>query len=375
MTLLRILCLVLAGVSASVHARQSPAPQRWSLVEVWRSGGDPTSSLSFAPVVDLELAPNGQLLALTGGPTPQLAWIDNTGRPIRVVGGPRSGPMALDAPNGLVQFPDGRIVINDPRVGRFVVLSESGRFLRDVDYQPWGWSARWMAFVGTDGALYDFIADGPRLVWRRWAPDFSSSRLVPASSCDPGITAARADTSFHLDGPTPITIPVPFLQPLISFVRAPDGASWTGAGPDFRRIVHTPWGECEDDVEVRLSGEALQLPDDVRAREVERIRRLAQDTGARTMPDTSRIPNTIPLFHTLRVDRQHRLWVERHVTPDTRGFSVFDPDGRARAEIPVIPTSIDTERPVAFSDNHVFYFTTDDSGWTWLVAMRIERVG
>ena len=43
-------------------------------------------------------------------------------------------------------------------------------------------------------------------------------------------------------------------------------------------------------------------------------------------------------------------------------------------EIGQVPVPIDTLKPVAFSDNHIFCFTTDESGWSWLVAMRIERV-
>jgi hypothetical protein len=80
------------------------------------------------------------------------------------------------------------------------------------------------------------------------------------------------------------------------------------------------------------------------------------------------------MFHALRVDRQKRLWIERHVTPDSRGLSVFTPDGAHLADIELIPQPIATDKPVVFNDNQVFYFTTDESRWTWLVAARIERV-
>lgn len=374
--LLRAIGLGLFSVTLSWQAQQTGVPERWRLVEIWRSGGDTTLSLSFEQVVDLELAPNGQLLVLTRGRTPQLVWIDNTGRPVRSVGGAGATAPRFDAPNGVTQFPDGRIVINDPRVGRFSVVSETGRFIRDVDYQPWGWSAQWMGFVAADGALLDFIADGARLTWRRWAPDFSASRLVPASPCDVGAFTANPDASFRIDGAAGgIAVPVPFLQPPVAFVRAPDGSSWSGVGPDYRRIVHAAWGSCDDGAVVEIGGDPLPVPDDMRAAEEQRIRQMAVDVRAPVLPDVGRIPTTMPLFHALRIDRQHRLWVERPVTPTTRAFSVFERDGRHRADVASIPAPIDTDRPVTFSDNHIFYFTTDDSGWTWLVAMRIERVG
>lgn len=112
----------------------------------------------------------------------------------------------------------------------------------------------------------------------------------------------------------------------------------------------------------------------MREAEQRRIRQMAVDVRASVFPNVDRIPTTMPLFHALRIDRQERLWGERHVTPGTRASGIFTADGRRRAHIADVPAPVNTETPVAFSDNQVFYFTTDESGWTWLVAMRIERV-
>lgn len=332
-------------------------------------------ALTFDEVSDLELAPNGHLLVLTRGQAPQLVWIDNTGRPIRSVGRSSAAPPLLDAPNGLVQFPDGRIVVNDPREGRFVVLTEDGRYVREVAYQPWGWTAQWLGFVAPDGALLDPIPDQQQFTWRRWAPDFAASQMLPASACDFGLVRAGPEASFRIDGANGgAIVAVPFLQPPIALVRTRDGSTWSGVGPDFRRIVHTAWGSCEDDVSIELTGTPIAIPGEMRAAEQRRLRQMAVDVRAPVMPDLDRIPTVMPLFHALRVDRQERLWVERHVTPVTRTFSVFLPDGRHQAEVASVPVRIDTTRPVTFSDNHLFGFTVDDAGWTWLVAMRIERV-
>ena len=353
------------------------APERWRLVEMWRSGGDPTLDVSFGSVADLEVAANGQLLVLTRGRSPRLVWVNNTGDPVRAIGGTHAPPL-LHAPNGIAQFPDGRIVINDPEVGRFVIVSDTGTFIREIDYQPWGWTVQWLGFVGPGGALFDPVADGPRLVWRRWAPDFSASQLLPALPCDVGLVRADPGTTFHVDGTAGrAAIPVPFAQPPIALARAADGSTWSGIAPDYRRIVHTAWRRCDDaPPAIVLAGEPLPVPDEARQAAIDQIEQIAIDVGAPVLPDLDRLPATQPLFHALRIDRQQRLWVERlTASGDAHAFSVFDPDGRPRAAIATIPVTIDTTRPVTFSDNQLFVFTTDDSGWTWLVALRIERIG
>lgn len=374
MALARLFASVAVGALIAAQTHAQGMPTRWRLVEVWRSGGDAERSPAFSDVVDMQLAPNGHLLVLIGGDRPALVSIDNTGRPVRSVGG-TTGPPLLDRPNGFAQFADGRIVINDPRVGRFSVLSEAGRFLREIDYQPWGYTARWLGFTSPDGALVEPVADGGRLVWRRWSSDFASSQLMPVSGCDFGLTAAGPETAFRINGRTrQVTVPVPFLQPPIAFVRGPDGASWAGLGPDYRRIVRTPWLACEDVAEITLEGDPLSIPVDTRLAAQQRVRQMAIDIGASVAPDVERIPATLPLFHTIRVDAANRLWVERHVTPERRAFTVYTADGRRRAEVRQVPIDIDILKPVAFSDTHLFGFTSDESDWTWLVALRIERV-
>ncbi|MCC7043776.1 MAG: hypothetical protein IT183_07935 [Acidobacteria bacterium] len=361
-----------ALVVAMTVVLQGQAPERWRLVELWRSGGDPSRQILFDDVVDMTLAANGHLLMLVGNGAPHLLTIDNTGRLVRTVTGhPDDG--FRDA-NGVVQLTDGTIVVNEPRVARLSVLDESGDFLRHVPYERWGYMSRWVAFVHEDGGLYEPVGQDQQLVWRRWAPDLSASEILPASGCDFGLVQAAPDAAFAIHSPFgPATImAVPFLQPPLAIARGRDGATWTGIGPDYRRIVRTPWRSCADGPSVVLAGDPVPVPDDLRAAEQERVRKIAFDLKA-TLPDLERIPHVRPLFHALRIDRQDRLWVERDVTADTRAFSVFASDGRALADV-AIEYPVDTPNPVVFNDNQIYYFTKDGSGWTWLVAMQIERV-
>jgi hypothetical protein len=122
---------------------------------------------------------------------------------------------------------------------------------------------------------------------------------------------------------------------------------------------------------IELTGDLVPVPPDVRLTEQERVRQVAIELGA-PVPDLERIPQVLPPFHALRVDRQDRVWIERYVTNETRTFSVFTEGGEPLATLD-IPTQIDTFKPVTFSDNQLYYFTRDGSGWVWLVAMRIER--
>lgn len=363
-----------AFVVALTVVLQGQAPERWRLVELWRSGGDPGRQILFDQVADMTLAANGHLLVLVGHGTPRLLAIDNTGRPVRAVtGSPDDG--FRDA-NGVVQLPDGTIVVNEPRVARLSVLDESLNFLRHVPYERWGYMARWAAFVHQDGGVYEPVGQDQQLVWRRWTPDLSTSEILPPSGCDFGLVRAAPDASFEIRSPFGAggtIMAVPFLQPPLAIARARDGATWTGLGPDYRRIVRTTWRSCEDDgPSIVLTGDPIPVPDDLRAAEQERVRRIAFDLKA-TLPDLERIPRVRPLFHALRIDRQDRLWVERDVAGQTRTFSVFGSDGHAVADV-AIEHPVDTTNPVVFNDNQIFYFTKDGSGWTWLVAKRIERV-
>src|SRR5690606_41283075 len=97
------------------------------------------------------------------------------------------------------------------------------------------------------------VAPAGRLAWRRSAADLSTFALLPAGACDPGMVRASPAAVYEFSSPHGTTaIPVPFAQPAVSIVRASDGSTWTGLGPDYRRIVHTPWQSCDDDAATEL---------------------------------------------------------------------------------------------------------------------------
>lgn len=358
------LVLVLAAAPlALLHAQ----PGRWQLVERWRSGGDPTHGITFDEVVDVKRAANGHWLVIAGGAAERLLMLDNLGRPVQVA---PSAPR-LDRPNGVVQFADGRIVVNEPHAGRLTVLDERGAYLARVPYEPWGYSFRWLGFVHEDGGLYEPIAAGGELVWRRWTPDLTSAELVPAAPCDFGMVSAAPEAVYDIRSPVGgVSVPVPFLQPLLSVVRAPDGGTWAGVGPAYRTIVHTPWQSCDDDRAVVLDGSPQPVSPDDRGRAISRVRQAALGIGA-PEPDLTRIPAVHPLFNALFLDRQQRLWVDRHTSPSSRAFEVYAADGRMLAHVPM-PEPLDVEKPIAFGDSELAYFTTDEHGWVWLVGMRIQ---
>lgn len=363
------LCTVL--LAGLLHAQ---APQRWRLVEIWRSGGDIGRQISFDDVVDMELAANGHLLVLVGGTSGQLLVIDNTGRRVRSIGSSTSESPDLDRPNGVVQMNDGRIIVNDPHVARLTELTAAGSFIRYVPYDRWGYMFRWTAFVHEDGGLYEPFASDGQLVWRRWSPDLSTSDLLPSTGCDFGLMRAAPEAGFEMRSPSGAAtfLPVPFLTPPVFIARNDAGDTWTGIGPAYREIVRTPWRGCDDLATIQLEGDPVPVPDDVYSTAVDGIRSAAARMGAAT-PDLERIPHVRPPFETLRIDRQDRLWVERFTIGQGRDFTVYSREGRPLAHVPV-ELPVVTEKPSAFNDNHFFYFTRDESGWLWLMAMRIERV-
>lgn len=361
--LLAVLVVVIAPITL-----RADTPARWRLVELWRSGGDPARQITFDDAIDMKRAANGQLLVLVDGARPQLVIIDNTGHPARAVG---SGAVRFDRPNGLVQFADGRIVVNEPIVGRLTELTERGDFVRYVPYEAWGYTERWLGFVHVDGGLYEPVVQDGRLVWRRWAEDLSTFDLLPAGACDPGMVRASPAAVYEFSSPHGTTaIPVPFAQPAVSIVRAPDGSTWTGIGPDYRRIVHTPWQSCDDDAAIELPEDPVPVAPEDHAEAVARVRQAAFGIAAAD-PDLSRIPDVHPPFRALYLDRQLRLWIDRAVSPTSRLFDVYGPDGRAVASVPMT-LPIDVEKPVVFGDSEIAFFTTGDDGWVWLVAMRIQ---
>lgn len=362
--------LALAFVPVSIGAQDAP---QWRLVERWRSGGDSALGITFEMVVDMTRAQNGQLLVLIGGARQQLVIVDNTGRPVGFATGEDGLPIRFDKPNGVVQFPDGRIVVNEPEAGRLAVLDERARFQHHVPYEPWGYFFRWTGFVHDDGGLYEPVVHEGQLSWRRWAPDLTSSEVLEGAPCDLGMVRASPAAVYDIRSPYgDVTMPVPFVTPPVAIVRAADGGTWTGLPPDYRHIVHTPWQSCEDDMAITLTGAPQPITPDEFSAASRRVRQAALSIGA-AVPDLSRIPTVHPLFTTLHLDHRQRLWVHRATEGAQRAFSVFDQAGRLVAEAS-IAEPLDVERPVVFGDTEITYFTTDEQGWVWLVGLQIERV-
>src|SRR5690606_31547129 len=111
---------------------------------------------------------------------------------------------------------------------------------------------------------------------------------------------------------------------------------------------------------ITLDGEPQAVAGSDLAAAVTRVRQAALGIGA-AIPDLLRIPMVHPLFTTLHLDRQQRLWVNRFTGPLSSRFTVYGRDGARIADMP-IAVALDEEKPVVFGDSEIAHFTTDAQG-------------
>ena len=130
---IRILLPLLLWVSAVPRAQTAP---KWRFVESWRKGEAVEGAYAFdgmlnSPPSALAAAPGGRIVVLDASQS-RLHILDSTGAVVRSFGRDGAGPGEFRFGSGIAVSHDGRILVNDPFNGRYVLYAANGDFVRVI---------------------------------------------------------------------------------------------------------------------------------------------------------------------------------------------------------------------------------------------------
>lgn len=353
-----------AGVAVTVtegSAARQPLGWRVDSVPdlVIGTGDDPGDQLD--DVRGVRALPGGGVLVLDGG-SRELRFFNAEGHFDHRVGGKGRGPGEFDYPELVPAAGTDSVMVWDRMLRRLQVFSADGRGVRSVpraDPPQVGFA---MGAVGLHVLFEvppvirfeDYQKEGAhvqtvRYVWR----DVAEGATTPVDT-----VVTRQTFTFITPGHPSSTRGIPFT------VR-PSAAVWSGSavvtdGVHPVLLTYDLQGRLTrvsriDEREPPVGHDAVeaQIGRDAARQQAPRAR--IEDQYAKMS-----LPDTMPAFQDLVVDREGWLWAERY-DPDTstdRRWVVFDPDGRARGTVET-PAGIDVR---AVGRDYILGVATDDLG-------------
>jgi hypothetical protein len=300
----------------------------------------------FGSFGDVLWANDGHIWVAEGGIVgpPALYLFDSTGRFVRQVARSGSGPGEYQAPRGLAQIPDGRVLVRDGRLAnRLNVYHSDGRIA-----DTWTFATRIGGGPGTPRPVVDTAG----FTWIEW---FGSPSLTAPSPGGTGFVRVSAD------GAIVDTVPYPALPDLnprrlvVGPLSARAGAAVSPLGYvvtfvtsryaiDLRIPGRAPargrpatWQRGDQVVSIRRTATPVPVGNDERRDHEAFVRSIAR--GGAVAP----VPSAKPPIRRVKVDRYGRLWAE------VPGPSVRRPavSGRAGGRGPVRPDRL-WEEPVVY---------------------------
>ena len=330
--------------SAGVEIVETRGARAWTSATAWTVsdtptvsiGGDESDSTSlFSRVRSVARLGDGRIVVANAG-THQLRFHDANGRFIEAVGRRGKGPGEFDW-LGKVLRTDGDSLINwDPNNARLSVFDSSGRLVRSVPLR----SGQGVSFPEPIGRA----SDGS-LIGR------TGSRSNP-------VGAFRFTAYYVRYGPDLMPLDTIIERPGNDFFTQPCGMGMCGYGPPFARSTSAAFYRdrlyvgTADRYEIEvidLDGRVIRSIRDARpfrqlssaeaARQRDVFLSSAGDPERRAELEKvyalMRVPEAMPAYRDLRVDRSGSLWVEEYRVTDDEAprWTVFDSAGRVLGTI------------------------------------------
>jgi hypothetical protein len=374
----RGLALAAVTIMAACADRPTPTPaatpKQWSFEEEWRVGGEAVGPHSFDFNLGLALLPRGGFVHYDYK-AHILHFLDPEGHPLRSVGRQGNGPGEFAMVNGLVAFPDGRVIVSDAANG-FVIFSDSAVFIDVVrpEVSRASTGRRWDASVLNDGHLVENLQrapgqSGPGYLRLVWSQDLLRADTLPGESC--GVQGARRTTSVALkDTAGAVMVNAPLMHAAPEQATAFDrvGAVWEQRDPTRNEIVRHGLRDCKVAATIRLPGERATMDAASRANMIEMANAEAKRWRA-LPPELDDFPTERPWYQSLHVDSESNVWVERIGGDGNFRVEVYAADGEPVAEfrgtsLPVSPIITAT---------HVYGFVQNMDGVRYLVSRRIVK--
>ena len=348
---------------------------RWSVVERVRigrrDGQGPDLFGSIRAVVVDDLA----RMWVVDAQANELRVFDADGRFVRTIGRTGEGPSEFMRVGPAFHGPDGTIWVEDLSLARWEVFDTAG--------------------TRVEGHRSPSTLRGG---WRQWTRDGLFLVMEPHPEADEavlGVYRKTEDGTLEYDGrflelppeplPTGITIEDgPYTFELdIPFAPQP----WAAYGPD--RDFWFADGVAEDGsyeiVQLSLeSGNALltirrrfspaEIPDSIRAAALESLREEAEDADPATLATLTLdiVPRHYPSFDVFHLSTDGTLWVARMFADGSRGFDVFDWNGRLLGR-PETPAGLAGMRIQSITATDIHAIDTDEFGVNQVVRLEIHR--
>lgn len=300
------------------------------------------------------------------------------------------GPGELQGPDaGLIDLPDGRLVVRDPGNARLQLYSPQGDNAGTWPVITGQYINRRAFGLQGDTLLNPDLVNpaDPLPEWRpglvRIAPDGSvlDTLAIPA-------TGRRAHRFVARVGGNAAEIDLPF-DATEHWAWHPGGYLVLGVGDEYAITLDRPEGPLRIEGEV----EPVQVSSQEEAQEEERVLNAMRwlDRGWRW--DGPRIPDTKPAFSGIWTGRDGRIWVLREgegyesddpsYDPEDpfdteirwrseRFVDAFEPDGTFLGTA-ILPRDLDLRVPPVLRGDRMWAVTRDDLGVQRVVRYRLER--
>ncbi len=332
----------------------------WRIVEDLRIGSaEGAGPTSFNQIAALTVDPAGRIYVLERQ-AQEIRVFDSTGAFVRTIGRKGSGPAEFQEAIGMAWGGRGLLWVVDQRNARYSVFDTAGRLVAEHP-RPLSGFFTWAWHGGTDtaGTLYEMYAIvGPSRSTVLLALD-SSLKVIDT------LPLPRYEGEvYKIERPgMSVSYTVPFTPGLV-WSLDPRGYVWLGVTTPYRIYQTRLRGDT-----VRIIERAYELVPVASDEKDLAVAGLKSFTDQGGKVDPSRIPDVKPAFAGFFLDDRGYLWVEPVVNREqSRGFDVFDPEGRylgrahSRFRLLSNPT---------FRGDRLYGVTEDESGIPYIVRAQI----
>ena len=340
--------------SAGVEIVENGATGAWTPAAAWTvadtpslsiGGDDSDSTTIFARVRRVTRLGDGRIVVANAG-TSQLRFYDSTGRFLTAVGRPGKGPGEFNWLGPALRTDGDSLILWDPNNGRLSVFDSSGQLVRAVPLR----SGQGVSFPdpfgrASDGALIGRVGERTSSVGAIRGSAFFVSYgpdLVPIDT----IATRPSDERFVQPcGQGMCGYDPPFSRSTVmAFAR---DRLYVGSGDRYEIAVIGMDGREIRSIRALVANRTVTRADAARqrdeflalARNEERRQELERVYSVMTMPET------MPAYNDLRVDRVGNLWVEDYRATDEEvpQWTVFDSTGHLLG-------AVDTPRSLRIDD-------------------------